>query len=102
MQDRFEDGLAVLHQALVIDSTDARVWNNLGTAFLQQRQYVEAQHWLEGAIRQRPNDATQHLKLADAYRGTGAIAQAREVLKKALKLSPDDERARRMLRQLGD
>ena len=35
MQERFAEGLSVFRQAFVIDSTDARVWNNLGTAFLK-------------------------------------------------------------------
>ena len=97
MQQRVAEGIAVLRQALAVDSTDARVWNNLGTAFLKQRQFAEAQHYLAGAVQRRPEDATLWLKLADAYRGTGAVEKARQVLEKA----PDDPRVRKMIEQLG-
>ena len=80
------------------DSTDARVWNNLGTAFLKQRQFAEAQHYLSGAIKRRPEDATLWLKLADAYRGTGEVEKARQVLAEA----PADQRVRKMREQLGE
>ena len=97
MQQRVAEGVAVLRQALAVDSTDARVWNNLGTAFLKQRQFAEAQHYLSGAVKRRPEDATLLLKLADAYRGTGAVEKARQVLEGA----PDDPRVRKMIEQLG-
>ena len=97
MEQRVVAGVAVLRQALAVDSTDARVWNNLGTAFLKQRQFAEAQHYLQGAVQRRPEDATLRLKLADAYRGTGAVEKARQVLERA----PDDPRVRKMREQLG-
>ena len=98
MQQRVAEGMAVLRQALAVDSTDARVWNNLGTAFLKQRQFAEAQHYLVGAVQRRPEDATLRLKLADAYRRTGDVEKARQVLKGAA----DDPRVRKMREQLGE
>lgn len=97
MQERFAEGLGVFRQALAIDSTDARVWNNLGTAFLKQRRFAEAQHYLSGAVKRRPEDAILRLKLADAYRGTGEVEKARQVLEGAA----DDPRVRKRLEQLG-
>lgn len=98
MQERFAEGMRVFRQALAIDSTDARVWNNLGTAFLKQRQFAAAQHYLQGAVQRRPEDATLRLKLADAYRGTGEVEKARQVLEEG----PDDPRVRKMRAQLGE
>ena len=98
MQERFAEGMSVFRRALAIDSTDARVWNNLGTAFLKQRQFAAAQHYLAGAVQRRPQDATLRLKLADAYRGTGEVERARQVLEEG----PDDPRVRRMRAQLGE
>ena len=98
MQERVAEGMAVLREALSVDSTDARVWNNLGTAFLKQRQFAEAQHYLAGAVKRRPEDATLRLKLADAYRGAGEVEKARQVLEQA----PDDPRVRKMREQLGE
>lgn len=98
MQERFAEGMSVFRRALAIDSTDARVWNNLGTAFLKQRQFAAAQHYLQGAVQRRPKDATLRLKLADAYRGTGEVERARQVLEEG----PDDPRVRRMRTQLGE
>lgn len=98
MQERFAEGLRVFRQALAIDSTDARVWNNLGTAFLKQRQFAAAQHYLQEAVQRRPEDAVLRLKLADAYRGTGEVEKARQVLEEG----PDDPRVRKMRERLGD
>ena len=100
MQQRFAEGLEVFQEALAIDSTDARIWNNLGTSFLRRRQFAEAQHWLEGAVQRRPEDSSLRLKLADAYRGTGAIEPAREMLEKALQLSRENQRAKELLKRL--
>lgn len=98
MQERFAEGMRVFRQALAIDSTDARVWNNLGTAFLKQRQFAAAQHYLQEAVQRRPEDATLRLKLADAYRGTGEVEKARQVLEEG----PDDPRVRKMRERLGE
>ena len=97
MQERFAEGMRVYRQALAIDSTDALVWNNLGTAFLKQRQFAAAQHYLQEAVQRRPEDATLRLKLADAYRGTGEVEKARQVLEEG----PDDPRVRKMRERLG-
>ena len=98
MQERFAEGLRIFRRALAIDSTDARVWNNLGTAFLKQRQFAAAQHYLQGAVQRRPEDAVLRLKLADAYRGTGEVEKARQVLEEG----PDDPRVRKMRERLGE
>ena len=98
MQEHFAEGMRVFRRALAIDSTDARVWNNLGTAFLKQRQFAAAQHYLQGAVQRRPEDATLRLKLADAYRGTGEVEKARQVLEEG----PDDPRVRKMRERLGE
>ena len=82
IQQHFAEGLEVFQETLAIDSTDALIWNKLGTSFLRRRQFTESQHWLEGAVKRRPEDSSLRLKLADAYRGTGAIEPAREMLKK--------------------
>ena len=101
MQERFAEGLGVFRQALAIDSTDARVWNNLGTAFLKQRQFAEAQHYLAGAIKRRPEDAILLLKLADAHGGAGDLKQARRALEQARQLAPDDPQVQKRLERLG-
>ena len=100
MQERFAEGLSVFRQAMAIDSTDARVWNNLGTAFLKQRRFAEAQHYLSGAVKRRPEDATLLLKLADAHGGAGDLKQARRVLEQARQLAPDDPRVQKRLERL--
>ena len=85
---------------MAIDSTDARVWNNLGTAFLKQRQFHEAQYYLSGAVKRRPEDATLLLKLADAHGGAGDLKQARQALEQARQLAPDDPRVQKRLERL--
>lgn len=95
-----ERAVEPLRQAIAIDPNYADAHAELGRALLSRRALPEAIRELEHARRLGVASAETLLTLGMAYHATGRRPQAREALRAALALRPDDTEAQRLLRAL--
>jgi Tfp pilus assembly protein PilF len=85
-----------LRQALTADPEHKRAWVNLGKVLAQQTRYEESCEAFGHVVRPAQAAANVGILLAKE----GKVAEARQVLHKALKLEPDLKPARIVLAQL--
>jgi tetratricopeptide (TPR) repeat protein len=81
------------------DDADARL--NLALAYKVKGQDELAIVELEEARERSPEIAEIEVELAEAYRRVGRLEEARRAAQRALALAPEDDRARRVVEELG-
>jgi tetratricopeptide (TPR) repeat protein len=83
---RLEDAKVFYKKALMLDSNSVKVLNDLGVAYMQGRNYVEAQESLEQAIQSKPDYVDAYYNLACLYALKGEKIRSLNHLKKAISL----------------
>src|SRR5690625_1668177 len=68
----------------------ARINTKLGSAYMQQGNYVRAKSNLQRALKQHPTLAAAHSTLARRYTQQGRADKAKDQRRKAMDLTPDD------------
>jgi tetratricopeptide (TPR) repeat protein len=99
MQNDFNAARSLYLKAREIDKTDFRVNYGLGSAFLRIQFYQQALRYLEFAEQFVPADKASELRvrMAIAYRGTGARSKAKKYAQQAVDADPDDYTAQEVL-----
>jgi tetratricopeptide (TPR) repeat protein len=92
--------LAILRQLRPAQNADAQSWLTLGELAMQLRAPEDAAEFFRGAISARPELSTGYFDLAASEMAMGRIPDARIHVQQALKLNPNDERARRLEQML--
>jgi tetratricopeptide (TPR) repeat protein len=75
------------------DNPDWMRWNNLGIAYLDQLQYVDAMHAFEQVVKLRPDYADGLINIGLTYIEWEKYSEARSSLEQALELVPNNARA---------
>ena len=83
---RLEDAKVFYKKALMLDSNSVKALNDLGVAYMQGRDYVEAQESFEQAIQREPDYVDAYYNLACLYALKGEKARSLTHLKKAISL----------------
>jgi tetratricopeptide (TPR) repeat protein/glycosyltransferase involved in cell wall biosynthesis len=79
------------------DPTDASAYHNLGTVYLQMRQYGGAVQAYRRSLRHRPDWAPTYRMLGHAWHYVGHEEEARAAWQETLRLSPGDAEATEVL-----
>jgi tetratricopeptide (TPR) repeat protein len=98
-EERFEEAVPLLRQAVSLDPQSQRAFLALGIALTRSLEIPAAVAALETAIELDPGDFYAHFRLGELYVRVGVPSQAREALGRALKCGPTLEQ-RRMAREL--
>jgi tetratricopeptide (TPR) repeat protein len=77
-------------EALRLDPSLGKAYNNLGVICLDAGGYEEAVLWLREAVKRMPGDAAARFNLGYAYELIGRLWTAEEQYRAAAKLSPDE------------
>lgn len=85
---RLEEAKEFYKKVLVLDSNSVNALNDLGVAYMQGREYMEAQKSFEHAIQQKPDYVDAHYNLACLYALQGEKMRSLNHLKKAISLDP--------------
>lgn len=91
-QGKFKEAIVNYDRALQI-KPDAEIWNNLGTAYVEDMQTTEAEAAYRKAIEMTPAYAMAHFNLGNALRKQGCIAEALAAYLEAKRLQPNYEDA---------
>ena len=83
---RLEDAKVFYEKALMLDSNSVKVLNDLGVAYMQGGDYVEAQESFEQAIQRKPDYVDAYYNLACLYALKGEKIRSLTHLKKAISL----------------
>jgi Flp pilus assembly protein TadD len=85
---------------LPTDNPEWKRWNNFGIALLDQQQFNDAARAFEQVIRLRPGYKDGYINLGFTYIQAGKFTEARDQLRKALKLKTGDARGLYYLAQV--
>jgi len=88
-----EGAILRFREALKLDPNSFVVHYNLGELCLGSGRHLEAVHYLEQAVKARPDDVRSQVLLARAYQQTGKPERALSVYDTALELAPGSEEA---------
>ena len=83
---RLEDARGFYKKALMLDSNSVNALNDLGVAYMQDRDYVEAQKSFEHAIQRKPDYVDAYYNLACLHALKGEKIRSLTHLKKAISL----------------
>ena len=83
---RLDDAKGFYKKALMLDSNSVRALNDLGVAYMQGREYSEAQESFEQAIERKPDYVDAYYNLACLYALKGEKTRSLTYLKKAISL----------------
>jgi len=98
---RLDDALASFDRALRLRPRYASAQNNKGTVFLRKGRFEEAGRAFEGAIQADSEFRPAYINLAMTRLRANEIGKAEEVLRRLLKVSPNDPVALDLLAQIG-
>ncbi|MBO8172053.1 MAG: tetratricopeptide repeat protein [Bacillaceae bacterium] len=104
-QDRNEEAVEVLHQALSYgDEYQEEIYLLLASICIDADQWVEAEENLLKVLELNPNNAEAHAHYAYLMKKTGHKEKAERLIQEAHRLDPDDEQVLRYahLMKLGD
>jgi Flp pilus assembly protein TadD len=101
-QERHAEAVEVLRKALEIKPTWAELQFNLGYAYARLGRQAEAIARFRETLRLDPNYVDAYVTLADLVSQTGEREEPRALLHQALLLNPTDERARFLLKRIGE
>ncbi len=99
--ERLDMGLAMVRKALAAEPDNAAYMDTLGWIYYMQGRYREARETLEKAVSLPGTDPVIHEHLGDTYLKLGDLPAAAAHWKKALEMSPDEERLLRRLKENG-
>jgi tetratricopeptide (TPR) repeat protein len=99
--ERFDEALKLIQQALKIYPTNASYLDSLGWAYFKLGKFDEAEKHLRNAARRSPNSATIYEHLGDVYQKQNKMDAARAAWQKALNLASGAEETNRIKAKLG-
>lgn len=99
--ERFEEALKLIQQAVKIDPTNPSYLDSLGWAYFKLGRYDEAEKNLRDAARRSQDSATIYEHLGDVYQKQGKNDLAKTAWQKALNLATDAEDVNRIKGKLG-
>ena len=88
-------------EAIHVEPLFTEAYNNMGLIYMGRHDYDKAFDAFSEVFRQDPRHLNSNLNLASIYISRGDKALARKHLQTALEVSPEDQAALAMLRQLG-
>jgi len=88
MQRKFREAIATGLKALEIDPRNARTLTILGEAYTELHQPENGVVFYRQALNVDPNLVETYLKMADALRQQGKIAESRNLLRTAMRIAP--------------
>jgi Flp pilus assembly protein TadD len=88
-QGQDEEGLAWLRRAVETDQRNILAWDNLCRLLLKMRRLTEAEAASRAGIESANNDARLYLTLGLAVAGQQRLAEAADLLKRAVELDPE-------------
>jgi hypothetical protein len=96
-----QESVSWFHRALKLGLAEpGKAWNGLGNAFLALGEYARAVQSLENSLRANPRYVLAWLSLSVVHERLGDRSSALTTARKALEVSPDDERVRQRLEML--
>jgi tetratricopeptide (TPR) repeat protein len=99
--ERFDEALKLIQQAVKIDPTNPSYLDSLGWAYFKLGKYDEAEKYLRDAARRSPDSATIYEHLGDVYQKQNKTDLAKKAWQKALNLASDAEDVNRIKEKLG-
>lgn len=94
--ERYEEALKLIEQAVAIDENNPSYLDSLGWAYYKLGRYDEAEKYLKKAAKLDPTSATIQEHLGDVYAKQKKLELAKASWKKALNLSSDAEEVSRL------
>jgi tetratricopeptide (TPR) repeat protein len=89
----FDSATAAYRRAVDIDSTFSRAWVNMGLAYQDAGNRLEARRALETAIQVNPHDVLAYCHLGYLEQSMGNVASAIEQYRRALSIDPNSAQA---------
>jgi tetratricopeptide (TPR) repeat protein len=99
--ERLEEALKLIQQAVKIDPTNPSYLDSLGWAYFRLGKLDEAEKYLRSAARRGSNSATIYEHLGDVYQKQNRLDLARAAWQKALNLASGAEETNRIKAKLG-
>ncbi|HLM01886.1 MAG TPA: tetratricopeptide repeat protein, partial [Pyrinomonadaceae bacterium] len=99
--ERFDEALKLIQQAVRIDPTNPSYLDSLGWAFFKLGKLDEAEKYLKSAVRRSSDSATIFEHLGDVYQKQNKMDLARSAWQKALNLASGAEEISRLKTKLG-
>jgi tetratricopeptide (TPR) repeat protein len=96
-QERWAEAAQHLEKAISLGSTNPKRYDMLGLVYVELRDPTRGAEALRRAVELEPGNASLHLRLADALRGTSRFDEAKGHARRALALNPREEGAADML-----
>lgn len=90
-EERFEESIEVLKQALIIDSEAKELYNSLGGSYLDLGRHDEAIAMYQHYVALAPEEPNAHDSLGAGYQWAGRYPEAIAEYQRALALKPDFE-----------
>jgi TonB family protein len=89
-QGKYSEAISIFQRLTKQKETknDAEIWNYLGLAYLENKEYKNARKVLEKAVKLNPQSSPIRANLAYAYLLTRKINQAQSEIAKAIELDP--------------
>lgn len=98
--ERFDEALKLIQQAVRIHPTNGSYLDSLGWAYFKLGKFDEAEKHLRNAARRSPDSATIFEHLGDVYQKQNKMDLARSAWQKALNLASDAEETNRIKAKL--
>ncbi|HEX8367017.1 MAG TPA: tetratricopeptide repeat protein [Pyrinomonadaceae bacterium] len=99
--EKFDEALKLIQQAVKIDPTNPSYQDSLGWAYFKLGKFDEAEKHLKNAARRSPDSATIYEHLGDVYQKQNKMDPARTAWQKALNLASEAEQINRIKAKLG-
>ena len=99
-EDRLEEALGLIQQAVKVDPTNPSYLDSLGWAYFRLGKFAEAESNLKEALRIDSSSGTIHEHLGDVYQKQGKTELARSLWSRAASLFSDTKDVARIKRKL--
>lgn len=99
--ERFDEALRLIQQAVRIDPTNPSYLDSLGWAYFKLGKFDEAEKYLKSAVRRSSDSATIYEHLGDVYQKQNKTDLAKIAWQKALNLASGAEETNRIKTKLG-
>ncbi|MGI9034840.1 MAG: tetratricopeptide repeat protein [Pyrinomonadaceae bacterium] len=98
--EKFDEALKLIRQAVSIDPTNASYLDSLGWAYFKMGKLDEAESYLKEAVRNEAASATVYEHLGDVYQKQGKLYLAKSVWQKAINISSNADSENRLKEKL--
>jgi len=98
--EKLEEALKLIEQAVAVDPTNPSYLDSLGWAYFKSGKMDEAEKHIKNALRYDPSSATINEHLGDVYSAQGKIDQAKASWQKAVTIASDTADVERIKKKL--